>query len=216
VISQSDYPSGEPSSGIHFSAGPASSARLLLRPTGSDDWDFLLDLLGSPTEAYRWRFRGLPPSRDALLHSIRSSNDLVQLVIHSRSHGRPIGLASAFAQDFRHGHCQIGVVVEPAFQNTGAGVEAGLLLTDYIFRTWPFRKIYAEAPQFTHRSVDSGSSGLFKVEATLESSRYALGRYWDIHIMVVNREDWEASKLAKRLLSTSSRHGDVSGVAIPT
>jgi RimJ/RimL family protein N-acetyltransferase len=215
MISQHDQPIGEPSSGIPFNAGPASSARLLLRPTGPDDWDFLLDLLGSPTEAYRWRFRGLPPSRDALLHSIRSSSDLVQLVIHSRAHGQPIGLASAFAQDFRHGHCQIGVVLEPAFQNTGAGVEAGLLLTDYIFRTWPFRMIYAEAPQFTQRAVASGSSELFRVEATLESSRYAHGRYWDTHIMVINREDWEASKLTRRLISTSSRHGD-DPVAVPT
>lgn len=211
AISQSFPPSGEASSGIYFNGGPASSARLFLRPVGPNDWEFLLDLLSSPTEAYRWRFRGLPPSRDALLHSIRSSGDLVQLVIHSRAAGQPIGLASGFAQDFRHGHCQIGIVIEPAFQNTGAGIEAGVLLIDYIFRTWPFRKIYAEAPQFTHRSVGSGSSDLLGIEATLESARYASGRYWDTHIMVVDREGWQASELARRIISTSSRPGDGQG-----
>jgi len=211
AISQSFYLSGGAFSGIDFNGGPASSARLFLRPVGPDDWEFLLDLLSSPGEAYRWRFRGLPPSRDALLHSIRSSGDLVQLVICSRAAGQPIGLASAFAQDFRHGHCQIGVVIGPAFQNTGAGVEAGVLLIDYIFRTWPFRKVYAEVPQFTHQSVGSGSWGIFRIEATLESSRYASGRYWDTHIMVVDREDWQANKLVRRIVSASSRPGDEPG-----
>jgi RimJ/RimL family protein N-acetyltransferase len=73
---------------------------------------------------------------------------------------------------------------------SGVGGEAGAILLDHLFATYPLRKIYVEIPEFTVASVEPRMRGLFTREGVLRKHFLADGVYWDQHIFATYRAQW--------------------------
>ena len=173
---------------------PLNGRRVCLEPVTPDHYGYLYELSCHPALSYRWLHRGLPPTFDAFVTEYRTSF-LAQFLVRTARGNTNVGIALAFGEDFRHGHCQLAIAMHPELVSKGLGVEAGSLLLDYVFGTWPFHAVYFEAPAFNESTVSSGRGSNFETLGILRHHRYFDGRYWDEHILSVTRESWERSSL---------------------
>ena len=169
--------------------GPLETPRLRLRPLRVDDHPFLYDLATSPTLGWRLRSRGLPMSGDAFVAELYR-NVLAQFMVDDVQTAGRVGLVQAVDANLIDGHARLALVVTPERIGTGWAMAALGLFVDYLFGTFPLRKLYAEVPEFAMGMVASGAGKAFEVEGTLRSHRFANGRWWDVSFVAVHRDAW--------------------------
>ena len=161
---------------------------LLMRPILPDDLRFLYGLATNESD-FRWRYRNGPPTVDQFAHDLQTGV-LAQFVIVTRDQQLPIGLVAAYWPDLMIGLTHVGVVMEPRYHMTGAGIEAAGLFIDYLFQTWPLRKLYFETPEWNLPQFASGRNRLYVEEGRLSKHEYFRDKYWDLFIFALYREDW--------------------------
>ncbi len=187
---------------------PLTGRRVRLRAIFPSDYDYLYALATSEEMGYRWRFRGTSPSPEAfpqgLWHQV-----LVQFIIERIENGQRLGLVAAFDANERNGWCHIAMVLDPNVAGTGWALEAGSLFVNYLFMLFNFRKLYGEVPDFNYRDLMSGRNRFFREEGCLKDHEYHAGRYWDLHLVAVFREDWERDSLPllRKLLKSGQDTG---------
>jgi len=92
--------------------------------------------------------------------------------------------------------------------NSGLGIEALGLFINYLFDTFPLRKLYGEVPGFNLESFVSARGRIFREEGRQRDHEWMFGRYWDLVIVAVWRDDWEVSgQPLVRRLARGSRPG---------
>jgi RimJ/RimL family protein N-acetyltransferase len=160
---------------------------------------FVANLELHPQVHYRWRHRGVTPSPDRLISTLWEGA-LVIFMVAARETGRPIGLVVGYGADHRNGVCHVGLVADPN-QPPGPPLifDGFALLLDYLFRVWPFRKVFAEVPGFNVEQFGSMIGRLFVEEGRLREYEFYNGQYWDKIWLGLSRSEWVAARL--RLLS---------------
>jgi RimJ/RimL family protein N-acetyltransferase len=166
-----------------------SGRRVRLIPFEPGYATFAYELLASPELAPRWRGRGVVPTFSRFCNELDET--FCSFVIIDRPSTRPIGLASAYDANLRDGIASLAVAIEAAHQQSGAGVESGLLLMSYLFASWPFRKLYGHSPEYNFEQFAAGRNQFFAEEARLRNHDYYNGRYWDLVIWSLTRQRWE-------------------------
>jgi acyl carrier protein len=78
---------------------------------------------------------------------------------------------------------------------------AGGVFIDWLFSSFGFEKLYAELPGFNYSSFASGIGKLIVEEGRLVRHEYSGGRWWDLHLLAIHREQWNA----ERKLQTKTR-----------
>jgi RimJ/RimL family protein N-acetyltransferase len=184
---------------------PLTGRRVRLRSIFPSDYDYLYALATSEDMGYRWRFRGMSPSPEAfpqgLWHQV-----LAQFIIERVENGQRLGLVVAFDANERNGWCHIAMLLDPNVAGTGWVLEAGALFVNYLFTLWNFRKLYAEVLEFNYRSFSSGGGGrFFHEEGRLKDHEFYAGRYWDLLLIALYRDDWEHRPRVFRKLLASLR-----------
>jgi len=160
-----------------------------LLPLRSSDYRELYEWSTNLTEAFRWRFGGRTPSPEEFAHSLWM-NVLAQYLVVDENEVRQ-GLVVLYDADHVNGHVYIGVQGRPSGQS-GIYATLGLLrLIDHAFRHWPFRKIYAEIPEYNVASFSSISRRGMQVEGRLLNHIFYKDRYWDLITHSLTRETWE-------------------------
>jgi RimJ/RimL family protein N-acetyltransferase len=153
--------------------------------------DFLYSLAVDPASGYRWRFAGTVPSRSQFEASLWPGV-LSQFVVIGRPTGTPIGHVVAYDADLRNRHVKFGQIMTIDRQATGQGIEAGLLFCDYLFKTWDFRKLYFEVPEYNLEWIVNKVGPLFKEEGRLKQHLYFSRRNWDSVILALYPNDFYA------------------------
>jgi RimJ/RimL family protein N-acetyltransferase len=123
-----------------------------------------------------------------------NSTALLHLAITPANSDIPIGLTSAYSANLQSGTCYVGTVISPKYIRTGAGFKATLLFIAYLFKTWPFLKIYMELPEFNMDQFNSGSNRYFHLEGRLKNHYYFNGTYFDELICAFYLEDLKRVK----------------------
>jgi RimJ/RimL family protein N-acetyltransferase len=171
-----------------------------LRPVLPSDHEFLYALAIHPEMTFRWRYRGAAVSYETFLQHLWGGT-LVHFVVERKDGGQRIGYVQAFDAAERHGWAHFAVMLDPSLQRSGWGIECMALFFNYMFTTWPFRKLYAVVLESHYDDLASGDGSWFIVEGRLEDHEFYDGRYWDLVFLTVRREDWERSgpKLVAKL-----------------
>lgn len=138
--------------------------------------------------AFRWRLHGQHPSPNEYETALWSCLCNFVIVVA----GRPIGLVSAYDQDHTNGHCKLAAL---KFNANGAPSAAmargGLLLVDYLFQGWPFRKIYIETTGYNYGQFARRHDRYrLKEEGRLREHVYLSGIYHDLVVLSLYRHDW--------------------------
>jgi RimJ/RimL family protein N-acetyltransferase len=175
------------------------SRRVALEPLVGPNLDFARHLLTDPSVVARFRFANAMPGPNeierALIDRVAS-----QVVIKHRPSGTPFGLAQLTNVMYRHGTGNLLTVLAPPFQRKPWVLEGQALFVEYVFASFPLRKLYGEVAAFNFAQFASGAGRLFTVEGRLQDHEWHFGRYWDVIILSLTRESWLASRNRRLLL----------------
>jgi RimJ/RimL family protein N-acetyltransferase len=171
--------------------------RVHLKRFEESDVPFYMELCSSLDVGRRFRFGGAAVPPQAVVSAIWDGT-LVHLVGVGNRSRRRLGVVSVTSADMRNGTAYLSAVSEPTVVGTGLMIEAAALAIDYVFATWPFRKLYAEVPEFNLVSFGSVTRLVFQQEGQLTDHVFMDGRYWDVHILATTRDTW-AQEAAPRL-----------------
>lgn len=165
--------------------------RVALRVISGADYEFIRRLEYHPNHIVTYRQRGVTVSPEQHALSLWQGV-LVQFMICDRRNGKPLGLVAAFNYDARNSHVHFAVVLVPEASRKGWPLEGVALFIDYLFQTFPLRKLYSEVLEFNVRQFGSALSVIFEEEGRLREHEYYDGRYWDRLILSISRKGWRA------------------------
>jgi len=104
----------------------------------------------------------------------------------------------------------LAMAVVPWLHGRGVAVEAGGLFVSYMFSNWELRKLYGETVDFELQHYwTGGTDKLFHEEGRLRDHVYYGGRYWDMHLFAIYREEWAAfsGRLRNRAIGRKQNQG---------
>lgn len=161
-----------------------------------------VELCSSLDIGRRFRFGGAAISPHAAMSAVWDGT-LVHLVGIGNRSRRRLGVASVTSADMRNGTAYFSVVGDPTVVGSGLMIEVAGLAIDYVFETWPFRKLYAEVPAYNLVTFESVTRRFFRREGLLTEHVFLDGRYWDVHILATDRATWlrEGRPMLDRLRS---------------
>jgi len=165
------------------------------------DVDFMFFLGSAEENIVRWRLRGRTANPQTFQQFLWGNSDVQFLIC--RHGGEPIGHVCTYHSDESSGTTKVAAVLIPKVQRRAWPLEGIFLFLDYVFASFPFRKVYFEVPGF-----NEGNFGLFLERFTTQEGRlvdavFTDGRYWDLSFLTMTREDWMELKSSSwgRLLS---------------
>ncbi|WP_117211104.1 GNAT family N-acetyltransferase [Allorhizocola rhizosphaerae] len=149
-----------------------------------DDMSFLYMLAAHPETGFRWRYRGSPPPPDRFAADLWTQV-LVQFVVRRVDNNQPVGLVVSYAADLSLRHAYLGALFHHRHTGSGLAAQAVSLFVDYLFQTFPLRKLYLEVPGFNWPQLQSGQGRMFQVEGVFRDHDYYHGRYWDKYVCAI-------------------------------
>jgi len=165
------------------------SRRVLLRPVLASDYEYLYQLSLSPPNLTLWRYRGATPSPDRFVESLWT-DVLAQFVLIDTRELRPIGLVYCYQPDFRNGHAHLALIMEEISNRPVVAFDAMVLFVNYVFSNWPFRNLYGEQLALNFDRFASAEGRVFVEEGRMRAHEFHAGKYWDVIISALYREDW--------------------------
>lgn len=160
-----------------------------LRTIVPSDYQFIRELETDPRALVRFRQRGVSLSPEGHVQSLWRGV-LCQFLVVSVTDDRPLGLVASYGADFRNGLSHIAIIVRPEIQGKGPAMEGMRIFIDYLFAVFPFRKLTAEVIEFNLAQFAGGEGRVFETEGVLKGQEFHDGRYWDIHLLAVYRDQW--------------------------
>lgn len=187
-----------------------------LVPLAPEHHGFVRELAVLDPSAFRALFPGRVPDQDAFADRFAS---LVTscFVIESRRRRRPVGVAYLYRWSGQHGIADFQVTMVPSSRGTGVGIEAARLFVGHVFRSFTIRKLYLTAASWQVRAFRSAVGGALEEEGRLRRHSYFAGQWHDEHILVIQRDRYEACAAGHRpLRGPRPVHGETdAGAAVP-
>lgn len=107
-----------------------------------------------------------------------------------------IGVVYNYDFSLTNGHCKICTDVLEQYRNSGTGGVATILYMNYLFQSYPLRKIYSTVYEYNRQSLLSNARSGFVEEGVITRYKYHDGKYSDIHYFSISRESFN-TKLRK-------------------
>jgi RimJ/RimL family protein N-acetyltransferase len=102
-----------------------------------------------------------------------------------------IGYVVYYGYDPRNRAASIGIgIAEPAYREKGYGTEAMRLMLDYGFDELNLNRVELTVSSFNSRAIHVYKKVGFKEEGVLRQCDYNDGRYYDVLVMSLLREEW--------------------------
>ena len=162
-----------------------------LRPVTDADLPFLFRLYTDPSRCHLWmssrRVYAEHEFRDAWSAWSGGAMGAKFIVENER---RPVGWVMSCDDYLEHGFTKVHTILQEENVGHGVGVVATALLTDFLFKQMPLRKIYFEVFDFNAAVVRIWRKLGLAEEGLLKADRYWDGTYWDLHIFALYREAW--------------------------
>lgn len=166
--------------------------RVRLRALAPSDYELLRRVELAPHLLQRWRNRGTTPSPADWMRMVDQPALAQFLVVDDRDGTEKwLGLVSVYNPDFQHGYAYLAVTKLTESDASTKTLEGTVLFLNHVFRTWPFRKLYLETPQYNLDQFASGSGRLLDEESRLRDHWYYDGQYWDHVVLSIWRERWD-------------------------
>jgi RimJ/RimL family protein N-acetyltransferase len=118
----------------------------------------------------------------------------ILLLIRRAKTGDPIGFALGYNINQWDGSMGVTMYLEERFQKRGYGGEAALLWTDFLFRTFPLRRITAEIYEFATSTLAIVQALGAEEVGFMPEHFWHEDRHWGVHYMMLTRESWLAHR----------------------
>jgi len=177
-------------------------AKVYLRPLEREDAPLFVpwvnDAEVTRTLAMFYRPINLQAETDFVERIYKSEHDVV-LGIALKDTDVLIGITGLHQMDFKNRHAVFGIFIgEKSEWGKGYGTEVTALVTDYAFATLNLNRVGLQVYEDNERGIKAYESVGFKQEGVLRQMMYREGRYWNVLIMSILREEWAARKQSER------------------
>jgi len=196
---------------------PVEGRYTYLRPILADDYELIRGVEMSAGNAITYRQRGASLSPEQFNQSLWAGV-VAQFMIVEIASNAPVGVVACYRPDYRNASAYFAGVVFPGY-SSGRPLEGIALFLDYVFKAYPFRKIYGESLEPNFAQFSSMVGTVAHVEGRLRSHEYYDGAYVDQVIIAIYRDEWIARRaaepvvrsklasiLAQRLSETETHH----------
>lgn len=110
-------------------------------------------------------------------------------IIISNTTNLPIGFIYGYNYNVYNGYLYTAIYIEEKLRDKVFGAEAGLTYFDYLFKSYPIRKVYCTVYDYNKKSMKFLKSAGFTTEGILKRHRYFDGKYHNMNIMALYRKD---------------------------
>jgi diamine N-acetyltransferase len=175
--------------------------RIRLRAAEKDDLPLFVSWINDPQVTENLLFSA-PMSLvdeekwfDKMMSTDLTEHVLVIEVQNSNTKGdyRPIGTCQFHTVDWRNRSAEVGIMIgEKAFWDQGFGTETMQLLLEHGFNTLNFHRIWLQVISKNKRGMRAYEKAGFHHEGMYRQSHYQHGQYYDVHLMSVLKEEWQA------------------------
>lgn len=174
--------------------------RVFLRPLEMSDLDRCTLWVNDP-EIRQFITITFPMSsqqEQSWLNDSVASKDKVKLAIETHE-GVHIGNISIHEIDWINRTATTGTMIgDKEYWGRGYGTEAKMLLLDYMFNTLNLRKVHSSAYAFNERSINYSLKCGYKITGRLMEERFHDGKYHDVVLLEVFRDEWQSAHDAWR------------------
>ncbi len=101
-----------------------------------------------------------------------------------------IGFVIAYDYMRNDSHLKVTVYIKPEFQHSTYGFVAVVKFIDFLFNYYNLNKVFTEVYSFNEASVALHTTFGFKQEASLSEYKYYNGKYYDMIIYSIKRENF--------------------------
>ena len=123
----------------------------------------------------------------------RQGKDHYHFVICLLDDGRPIGSLSLFQIDYVNGNAGIGISIgDKSLWGKGFGTDAMNALVDFGFGMLRLERLWLEVYDFNKRAQRSYDKSGFVLEGIERKAIFKQGRYIDVQLMAILRDEWVA------------------------
>lgn len=123
----------------------------------------------------------------------RQGKEQFHYVICLLENDRPIGSLSLFAVDYVNGNAGIGISIgEKSLWGKGYGTDAMNALLDFGFGMLRLERMWLEVYVFNTRARRSYDKSGFVLEGVVRHGVFKQGRYIDVELMSILRDEWAA------------------------
>lgn len=177
-------------------------SRIRLRAADKTDIDGFLTWVNDPevTENLMlvWPMSRIEEERwyENMLERPTSEHVLV-IDIKNREHPgewRAIGTCQFIQFDWRNRSAELGIMIgEKSCWNQGYGTETMQLLLEHGFNTLNLHRIWLQVYAKNTRGIRAYEKAGFIHEGKFRQAHYQHGRYYDVHLMSVLKDEWQNS-----------------------
>lgn len=156
------------------------------------DLEFLYQIMASPEEQILFIRHGAFNSLqefDGWLND-RFRFDYPEFFILCDAEGAPAGFCYNYEQQLRDGHCKVTLCLAEQYRNQGLGAFAALEFMHYLFRCYPFRRLYFEVYDYNQNSVDSLRQCGMEETGRMPEYRYYNGAYADLVLLSITKQSF--------------------------
>lgn len=109
-----------------------------------------------------------------------------------------IGQIDLHKIDYKNRNAVLGIVIgKKEFMGKGYGSEAIQLLLQFVFHTLNLERLELEVYAYNERAYNCYIKCGFKEEGRLRNKLFRDGRYWDVIVMSILKDEYEASVPSK-------------------
>ena len=126
---------------------------------------------------------------------LRDATQLNALIVPLDGDDRPVGFVRLFSINLLHGYAFLETVIaDPRWVRNGWGVEASRMLSFYAVDTIGIRRIEAKVYAYNRLSQNALLRNGFKQEGVLRRACFYDGKYWDILIFGILKDEIEEQR----------------------
>lgn len=170
-----------------------------LRGIRPEDESLLARWMGDPDATKFMETGWRPPtcSDISLVYKAADENDASIFIVEDLQTSRPVGICGLYLIQWICRRAEFRILLgDDEFRGAGLGTDAALLLLEYAFTKLNLETVYLGVNVENKAAVKSYRKAGFVDEGVRRRLIYRNGKYYDVLMMSVLREEWASSNYA--------------------
>ncbi|MDB5082166.1 MAG: hypothetical protein JWP00_4090 [Chloroflexi bacterium] len=171
-----------------------SGRKVGLVPANEKHFGFIHEVRSQVEIAPLWQGRRRFPPQSEYSRFLENLAHNIFIVVKKSEGCRPIGFIYDYDHNPEDQYTFIASAMLHADMEKGFGAEANWLLLNWLYETYPLRKVYSDIYGYNQLSLSTVKTAGFKEEGCFTEHRFWKGRFWNMYRLAMSAKDWEVTR----------------------